>query len=118
MVWRSRVIFTRSSRAASSCGSGARTCTAAADSQRAWAARRPLDRRHHVALGDATVLAGAPATCAAAMPLSADSHLTHRGRHRRFEPRLGGEGVGAERSFLRRLGRRRGAAARRRARLP
>src|SRR6202023_102964 len=31
MVWRSRVIFTRSSRAASSAGDGARTCTAAAD---------------------------------------------------------------------------------------
>ena len=30
MVWRSRVIFTRSSRAASSAGDGARTCTAAA----------------------------------------------------------------------------------------
>ena len=30
MVWRSRVIFTRSSRAASSAGEGARTCTAAA----------------------------------------------------------------------------------------
>ena len=30
MVWRSRVIFTRSSRAASSAGDGARTCMAAA----------------------------------------------------------------------------------------
>src|SRR5215213_5510822 len=30
MVWRSRVIFTRSSRDASSAGEGARTCTAAA----------------------------------------------------------------------------------------
>ncbi len=30
MVWRSRVIFTRSSREASSAGDGARTCTAAA----------------------------------------------------------------------------------------
>ena len=30
MVWRSRVIFTRSSRAASSAGDGARTWTAAA----------------------------------------------------------------------------------------
>ena len=30
MVWRSRVIFTRSSRAASSAGEGARTCTEAA----------------------------------------------------------------------------------------
>src|ERR1041384_7524027 len=60
MVWRSRVIFTRSSRAASSAGDGARTCTAAAG----WligvgAGGGLLDRGQHVALGDAAVLAGA-----------------------------------------------------------
>ena len=60
MVWRSRVIFTRSSRAASSAGDGARTCTAAAGcGDRRRRSGGALDRRQHVALGDAAVLAGA-----------------------------------------------------------
>ena len=57
MVWRSRVICTRSSRAASSGADGARTGTRRQAT--GVGATRPFDRRQHVALGDAAVLAGA-----------------------------------------------------------
>src|SRR3954464_10667752 len=70
MVWRSRVIFTRSSRAASSAGDGAGAPTGGgrrgADLNgggrlvdRGRRGSRLLDRGQHVALGDAAVLAGA-----------------------------------------------------------
>src|ERR1043165_6936301 len=75
IVWRSRVIFTRSSRAASSAGGGGRTRHGAGGrgagggpthlhgSGGLWDGRRlrggALDCRHHVALGDAAILAAA-----------------------------------------------------------
>ena len=61
MVWRSRVMCTRSSRAASSAGDG-RAHLHGARRVDATVRRRgsgALDRGHHVALGDAAVLAGA-----------------------------------------------------------
>src|SRR3954451_17025982 len=68
MVWRSRVIFTRSSRLASSAGERARAPAAEGCAHRHSGGglrdrrrrrRGALDRRHHVALGDAAVLAAA-----------------------------------------------------------
>ena len=60
IVWRSRVIRTRSSRAASSGGEGARTCTAAAGCGTGSRLRSgTLDLGQHVALGHASILAAA-----------------------------------------------------------
>ena len=59
MVCRKRVIFTRSSRAASSGGAGARSATAADLSNGGGRGGGPLDGREHVGLGDPPVLAGA-----------------------------------------------------------
>ena len=60
MVWRSRVIFTRSSRAASSAGDGARTCTEAAGWLTGVGEEAAFSMAaQHVTLGDAAVLAGA-----------------------------------------------------------
>src|SRR5215510_7387900 len=76
MVWRSRVIFTRSSREASSAGEGARTCTAAAGcgtgvgcaaARSIAASMSPLVTRPSRPL---------PGTAAASMPLSAASLRT------------------------------------------
>src|SRR5258708_5937511 len=53
MVWRSRVIFTRSSRAASSAGGGAGL------TDRRRRRRGSFDGGQHVTLGDAAILAGA-----------------------------------------------------------
>ena len=110
MVWRSRVIFTRSSRAASSAGEGARTWMAAAG----WATGRrrrggALDRRHHVALGDAAILAGAGDGRGIHAALGGE--LAHRRRHRQLVGHhLGGRG--RRRRRLDRLGRLRGLLGR------
>ena len=79
MVWRSRVIFTRSSRAASSAGDGARTWTAAAGcatgvgaaaARSIAASMSPLVTRPSLPV---------PATVAASTPLSAASLRTDGG---------------------------------------
>src|ERR1700712_3314786 len=69
MVWRSRVIFTRSSRAASSAGGGGLI-----DRRR----RRSglLDSGEHIALGDAAILAGAGN--GAGIDAAFGGHLAHR----------------------------------------
>src|SRR5476651_2167300 len=76
MVWRSRVIFTRSSRAASSAGEGARTCTAAAG----WLTGVGADAAFSIAASMSPLVTRPslpePGTVAASMPLSAEILLT------------------------------------------
>ena len=86
MVWRSRVICTRSSRAASSAGDGARTCTGGGRLVAPASGRDGglLDRVEHVVLVHVAVLAGArhgrrhrccfrPAACAPTAPSGASA---------------------------------------------
>src|SRR5579862_4834756 len=72
MVWRSRVIFTRSSRAASSAGDGARTCTAAAG----WLTGVGAEAAFSIAASMSPLVTRPslpePDTVEASMPLSAD----------------------------------------------
>ena len=97
MVWRSRVIFTRSSRDASSARRGrAHLHGGGRLRDRASARRGALDRRQHVALGDAAVLAGCRRRFAGSMPLSA-AMLAHRGRERRVARRATFGGCGRRR---------------------
>ena len=76
MVWRSRVIFTRSSRDASSAGDGARTCTAAAD----WATGVGAAAARSIAAIMSPLVTRPslpePGTVAASTPLSAASLRT------------------------------------------
>src|ERR1700682_6813147 len=76
MVWRSRVIFTRSSRAASSAGDGARTCTAAAG----WLTGVGADAAFSIAASMSPLVTRPslpePGTVAASSPLSAESLRT------------------------------------------
>ena len=118
MVWRSRVIFTRSSRAASSCGSGARTCTAdagcatgvgCAAARSIAAIMSPLVTRPSLP---------EPGTVAGSMPLSAAILRTDgaSGMHRRRRARQAsapsalGSGRRLRRRRRRGLGRRRAGA--------
>src|SRR6201991_4051997 len=72
MVWRSRVISTRSSRAASSAGDGARTCTAAAG----WLTGVGAEAAFSIAASMSPFVTRPslpePGTVAASMPLSAE----------------------------------------------
>ena len=92
MVWRSRVMRTRSSRAASSGGVGARTCHGGGRCRDRHRLRGgALDGGEHVALGDAAVLAGA-----------GHGRRVHAGfgrelAHRRGERRIGGRCLGGGR---------------------
>src|SRR5246127_3137696 len=76
MVWRSRVIFTRSSRAASSAGDGARTCTAAAG----WLTGVGAEAAFSIAASMSPLVTRPslpePGTVAASIPLSADNRRT------------------------------------------
>src|ERR1700682_4997616 len=76
MVWRSRVIFTRSSRAASSAGDGARTCTAAAG----WLTGVGAEAAFSIAASMSPLVTRPslpePGTVAPWTPLSADSLRT------------------------------------------
>src|SRR5271169_4414003 len=76
MVWRNRVILTRSSRAASSAGEGARTCTAAAG----WLTGVGAEAAFSIAASMSPLVTRPslpePGTVAALMPLSADSLRT------------------------------------------
>src|SRR5882757_6906966 len=76
MVWRSRVIFTRSSRAASSAGDGARTCTAAAG----WLIGVGAEAAFSMAASMSPLVTRPslpePGTVEASTPLSADSLRT------------------------------------------
>ena len=69
MVWRSRVICTRSSRAASSAGDGARICTAAVATGVGWAAARSIAASISPLVTWPCM--PVPATLAASTPLSA-----------------------------------------------
>src|SRR6185295_13612755 len=75
MVWRNRVIFTRSSRAASSDGGGGL-------SDRSRGGSGTLDRRHHVALGHTAVLPGAR------NGRRVDAGFRRQPAHRRRNPRV------------------------------
>ena len=102
MVWRSRVIFTRSSRAASSAGEGAADLHGRGRLvDRGRRGRRLLDCGQHVALGDAAILAGAR------HGRSIDTALGGQFAHRRRERRVCGRRLGRCGS-RRRCGRRRG----------
>src|SRR5215475_1873163 len=72
MVWRSRVIFTRSSRAASSAGEGARTCTEAAG----WLTGVGAEAAFSIAASISPLVTRPslpdPGTVAASIPLSAE----------------------------------------------
>src|SRR5215475_890908 len=76
MVWRSRVIFTRSSRAASSAGEGARTCTEAAG----WLTGVGADAAFSIAASMSPLVTRPslpePGTVEASTPLSAESLRT------------------------------------------
>src|SRR5215475_14373116 len=76
MVWRSRVIFTRSSRAASSAGEGARTCTEAAG----WLTGVGAEAAFSIAASMSPLVTRPslpePGTVEASTPLSADSRRT------------------------------------------
>src|SRR6202012_2509770 len=76
MVWRSRVIFTRSSRAASSAGDGARTCTAAAG----WLTGVGAEAAFSIAASMSPLVTRPslpePGTVDASTPLSAESLRT------------------------------------------
>src|ERR1700742_2569067 len=76
MVWRSRVIFTRSSRAASSAGDGARTCTAAAG----WLTGVGAEAAFSIAASMSPLVTRPslpePGTVEASTPLSAESLRT------------------------------------------
>ena len=77
MVWRSRVIGTRSSRAASSAGDGARMVRRGNGGRLRGSA---LDRRQHIALQDLPVLAGA--FHLGRIDARFRRELAHRGRRR------------------------------------
>src|ERR1700748_695432 len=76
MVWRSRVILTRSSRAASSAGDGARTCTEAAG----WLTGVGADAAFSIAASMSPLVTRPslpePGTVEASTPLSAESFRT------------------------------------------
>src|ERR1700753_2570531 len=76
MVWRSRVILTRSSRAASSAGDGARTCTEAAG----WLTGVGADAAFSIAASMSPLVTRPslpePGTVDASTPLSAESFRT------------------------------------------
>src|SRR5262245_30169352 len=76
MVWRSRVIFTRSSRAASSAGEGALTCTEAAG----WLTGVGADAAFSIAASMSPLVTRPslpePGTVEASTPLSAESLRT------------------------------------------
>src|ERR1700761_9153439 len=76
MVWRSRVILTRSSRAASSAGDGARTCTEAAG----WLTGVGADAAFSIAASMSPLVTRPslpePGTVEASTPLSAESRRT------------------------------------------
>src|ERR1700759_3647451 len=80
MVWRSRVILTRSSRAASSAGDGARTCTEAAG----WLTGVGADAAFSIAASMSPLVTRPslpePGTVEASTPLSAESFRTEGAR--------------------------------------
>ena len=93
MVWRSRVIFTRSSRAASSAGDGARICAAATG----W----PAGAGCAAARSIAAIMS--PLVTRPSLPRAGDAgridagfrrHLAHRGRERRIGGRFRRRGFG------------------------
>src|SRR5437764_7605123 len=95
MVWRSRVIFTRSSRAASSAGEGARTCTAAAG----WLTGVGAEAAFSIAASMSPLVTRPslpePGTVAASMPLSAEILRTDGANGASAGDAFGAAGAGA-----------------------
>src|ERR1700748_3758202 len=95
MVWRSRVIFPRSSRAASSAGDGARTCTAAAG----WLTGVGADAAFSIAASISPLVTRPslpePGTVDASTPLSADNLRTDGASGASTGGTFGAAGAGA-----------------------
>src|SRR6202008_36256 len=96
MVWRRRVILTRSSRAASSAGEGARTCTAAAG----WLTGVGADAARSIAASISPLVPRPslpePGTVEASMPVSAESLRTDGASGASAGGAFGAAGTGAE----------------------
>src|SRR5882724_7566016 len=95
MVWRSRVIFTRSSRAASSAGDGARTCTAAAG----WLTGVGAEAAFSIAASMSPLVTRPslpePGTVEASIPLSVESFRTDGASGASEGAAFGAAGAGA-----------------------